>query len=68
MVSVTNGSGVPSCAPGLEPDHRLWSGLLPGPHIQQGKKEGIKVHILRIDYVAIRGELRYLIGVRNVVI
>jgi len=29
-------------------------------------KEGIKVHISRIDYVLIRSELKYLIGARNV--
>jgi hypothetical protein len=28
-------------------------------------KEGMKLHISRIDYVTIRSELKYLIGARN---
>jgi hypothetical protein len=33
---------------------------------QREMKEGIKLHIIRIDYVSIRWELWYLIGARNV--
>jgi len=28
--SVSNGSGLPGCSPGLEPDRMVQSGLLPG--------------------------------------
>jgi len=30
MASVSNGSGLPGCGPGLEPDRTVHSGLLPG--------------------------------------
>jgi len=33
---------------------------------EQEMKEGMKLHISRIDYVTIRSELKYLIGARNV--
>jgi len=29
VVSVSKGSGLPGCSPGLEPDQMIWSGLLP---------------------------------------
>jgi len=30
ITSVSNGSGLPGCGPGLEPDRMVQSGLLPG--------------------------------------
>jgi len=30
VASVSNGSGLPGCGPGLEPDRMLRSGFLPG--------------------------------------
>ena len=30
VLSVSNGSGLPGCGPGLEPDRMVQSGLLPG--------------------------------------